>query len=514
MKQYRYLPMIKSPEDLKALTDSEVHELSREIRSFLVDQVTKTGGHLASNLGIVELTIAMHRVFHSPDDHFVFDVGHQAYVHKMLTGRLGDFAALRQNGGLSGFTKRSESVHDPFGAGHSSTSLSAAIGLATAEKMKGTDNYTVCVIGDGAYTGGMIHEALNNVKKDLRLIIILNENEMSISPNTGRYAKNLSRLRSTSGYYDVKNNTRNFLNSIPVIGTPLTDAMRDIKQSVKDLVYHSNLFEDLGLYYLGPADGNDPETAETLLRVAKEANQSVLIHFKTVKGKGWRPAEEAPDVFHAIPPMKYRSKETANAPKAPTYSSVFGETLLELMKERKDIRAITAAMADGTGLRSVAQAFPGRFSDVGIAEAHMITYAAGLSAGGIYPVAAVYSSFLQRAYDNLIHDTALQKLPMTVAIDRAGFCDDDGPTHHGLFDVAMFSSLPEAEIYTPCAFSSLRAALREAVSNGALNAVRYPKGSEIPALTEHFRIGENDPVTPVRMDFDRGDRPECLIVTY
>lgn len=512
MKNYQLLSGIQSPEDVKALSKDQIPALAKEIRSFLVDNVTKTGGHLSSNLGVVELTIAMHRVFDSPKDHFIFDVGHQSYVHKLLTGRRDAFDTLRQNGGLSGFTKRSESRHDPFGAGHASTSLSAAIGMATADRMLGRHAYTVCVIGDGAFTGGMIHEALNNIRRDLPLIIILNENEMSISPNTGRFAGYLSKIRSTAGYYDIKNNTRRFLKSIPVIGDTLTDTVRDIKQSVKDLVYHSNYFEDLGLYYLGPADGNDPETAETLLRVAKESGQSTIVHFKTVKGKGWKPAELAPDEYHAIPAMKYRRKDAGTSAVQETYSDVFGRTVLSLLKERKDLRVITAAMAVGTGLRCVSEAMPGRLTDVGIAEEHAVTYAAGLSAGGIHPVVALYSSFLQRSYDNLIHDAALQHLPMTLCIDRAGYNEGDGPTHHGIFDVAMLSQLPEAEIYTPLSYASLRADLRASIDSGKLTAIRYPKGMEKKSLCALFSDRTDVFVKP---DFKQTENsPEVLIISY
>ncbi len=514
MKHYPLLEQIDTPEQVQALPSEQIPALNKEIRTFLVDHVTETGGHLASNLGMVELTVAMHRVFHSPKDHIIFDVGHQSYIHKLLTGRRDQFHTLRQNGGLSGFPKRDESIHDPFGAGHASTSISAAIGMATADQMHGSDAYTICVVGDGAFTGGMIHEALNNVRKNLRLIIILNENEMSISPNTGRFANHLSRMRSTMEYYDMKNNTRQFLRNIPCIGETLTEVMKDVKQSIKNLLYHSNYFEDLGLYYLGPANGNDSETAETLLRVAKEAQQSVIIHFKTVKGKGWKPSEDAPDVFHAIPPTIYHSDAPSPVPMPDSFSDEFGTALLACIKERGNTRVITAAMTVGTGLRCIAEQMPEVLTDVGIAEGHAITYAAGLAAGGIHPVAAIYSSFLQRSYDNLIHDAALQHLPMTLAIDRAGYNEGDGVTHHGIFDVAMLSELPDAEIYTPISYASMRAALGTSFDNGKLTAIRYPKGQESPTLIQHFSKYAASSA-PLKPDFSfQRTSPSVLIITY
>lgn len=513
MKEYKYLDLISCPEDLKKLTLPELRVLADEIRDFLVEAVTKNGGHLASNLGIVELTLAMHRVFDSPKDHFIFDVGHQSYVHKILTGRKEALAeTLRQNGGISGFTRRSESAHDPFGAGHASTSLSAGLGMAEADRMNGSDAYTVCVIGDGALTGGMIHEAFNNVHRNLRLIIILNENEMSISRNTGRFAQHLGKIRASSGYHDIKSGTRNVLMRIPLIGNPLFRLMRSVKKSVKNLIYSSNYFEDLGLYYLGPADGNDYETVESLLRIAKSTPQSVVIHLKTQKGKGYAPAEELPDVFHAVPKMKYYHTASQQNKEKPMYSDFFGETLLSVMRERRDIQAITAAMTAGTGLRCVAEEFPERLTDVGIAEEHALTYAAGLAAGGIRPVAAIYSSFLQRSYDSIIHDIALQHLPVTLCIDRVGYNEGDGVTHHGIFDVAMLSSLPDAEICTPLSYASLEKALRSSLCSEGLSAIRYPKGCEDAALCSRFSPLTDDGT--ILGDSGMADSPAVCIVTY
>ena len=514
MTSYQYINSIHSPDDLRALKPEVLPILAQEICSFLVEHVTKNGGHLASNLGVVEMTIAIHRVFSSPKDHIIFDVGHQSYVHKIITGRADKFDTLRQNGGLSGFTKRSESLHDPFGAGHASTSLSAALGMADADAARGSDAYTVCIVGDGAFTGGMIHEALNNVKKDRRLVIILNENEMSISPNRGRFADHLAILRASKKYHGVKNNTRAFLKKVPYIGESLVDTAKDLKQTVKNLLYQSNYFENLGLYYLGPADGNDLATVETLLRIAKDAKQSVILHLKTKKGKGYPPAEAAPDIFHAVPKNRYYHTKTPIPDPTLTYSDVFGHTLLRYMLERSDLRAITAAMTDGTGMRCIAEKKPEYLVDVGIAEEHAITYAAGLSAGGIHPVAAIYSSFLQRSYDNIIHDVALQKLPMTLCIDRAGFNEGDGVTHHGIFDVAMLSELPDIQIYAPISYSCLRRVLAASFDTDGITAIRYPKGAPDTEILAHF-AGYTKEDIPTKIDFSPlTDSMHVLIVTY
>ena len=508
------LPKIQSPADLRALDAASLPQLAREIRAFLVEHVTKQGGHLASNLGIVELTMAIHRVFDSPRDHIIFDVGHQSYVHKILTGRAGEFTTLRKNGGLSGFTKREESEHDPFGAGHASTSLSAALGMAEAEAARGSDAYTICIVGDGAFTGGMIHEALNNITPDRRLIIILNENEMSISPNHGRFADYLSVMRASASYHDIKNSTRNMLGSLPVVGKTIVDGVRDMKQAFKNMLYQSNYFENMGLYYLGPIDGNDLETAETILKIAKEAKQSVLLHVKTKKGKGYGPAEEAPDVFHAVPKERYYHKKEIVPDTALNYSDVFGKMLLEFMQNRDDLRVITAAMAVGTGLRCVEQEKPEYLYDVGIAEEHAVTFAAGLSAGGLHPIAAIYSSFLQRSYDNIIHDAALQRLPMTLCIDRAGYNEGDGPTHHGIFDVAMLAQLPNTKICEPISYASQRRFLETSFDADCVYAIRYPKGAPDDALAARF-LAHSAVDAPMKSDFQPTlDGKQVLIVTY
>ncbi len=479
-QDFPLLDQISSPEDLKKLSSDQIPALSREIREFLIRRVNENGGHLASNLGVVELSIAIHRVFSSPNDHVIFDVGHQSYVHKLLTGRRDRFDTLRRDGGLSGFPKRSESEHDAFGAGHSSTSLSAALGFAEADKLCGSDAYTVCVFGDGAYTGGMIHEALNNSKKNLRLIIILNENEMSISKNIGRFAKSLSKLRTSKGYFKTKSATASFLHKIPFVGKPLFSLLLRIKMSLKASLYGSNYFENLGLYYLGPADGNDEEVVEKLLREAKKTGQSCVVHLKTKKGKGFAPAEATPDKFHGMTPAGTVTEET------PTFSYQMGSLLCDMAQKNQKICAITAAMADGTGLTRFRAAYPERFFDVGIAEAHAVTFAAGLAANGMRPVVALYSTFLQRAFDSVLHDVALQDLPVVFCVDRAGINRSDGPTHNGTFDVAFLSEIPNLVIYTPITNIALRNAMYHALRATHPVAIRYPNGREDAGVVNAF----------------------------
>ncbi len=465
-----YLSAIHSPAELQALPADAIPALCAEVRETLVETVTRNGGHLASNLGAVELSVAIHRVFDCPHDHIIFDVGHQSYVHKLLTGRYECFGTLRQGGGISGFTKRSESEYDCFGAGHSSTSLSAALGFAQSDRMAGSDAYTVVVLGDGAFTGGMIHEALNNVTRGLRLIIIINENEMSISKNIGRFATHMARMRRKSGYFNAKAGISRFIKRIPLVGNGLFCAIRDTKKVFKNALYGSNYFEDLGLYYLGPADGNDYESVATLLAEAKKLNDSVVIHLKTRKGKGYEPAERDPGYYHGMPPAGTEVKEN--------FSQRLGHILTEESERDDRICAITAAMSEGTGLEAFRAARPERFFDVGIAEEHALTFAAGLAAGGYRPVTAIYSTFMQRAYDQVIHDIALQELPVLMCIDRAGLNQGDGATHHGIFDVAFLSSIPGVTVYTPITFAGLALSVREALAAGKPAAIRYPNGGE------------------------------------
>jgi len=480
MSDYPILDGIHSPRDLDGLEYDELADLASEIRSFLVEKVTANGGHLASNLGVVELTLALHRVFECPYDSIVWDVGHQSFVHKILTGRRDAFDTLRKPGGLSGFTKRSESEYDVFGAGHSSTSVSAALGIAEAERLKGTGAYTVAVVGDGAFTGGMIHEALNNCeeKKGLNLIIVLNENEMSISKNTGRFAHTMAKLRTTPRYFRTKAATKRILAKLPLIGRPLSDGIIRLKKRVKNALYGSNYFEDLGFLYLGPVDGNDEEKLEIVLSEAKRCGQNAVVHVKTVKGKGFAPAENTPDLYHSVKP--------GNAPEAYGFSDCAGESLCKLAENDGRICAITAAMSHGTRLDIFKEIFPERFFDVGIAEEHALTFSAGLAAGGMLPCVAVYSTFLQRAYDNIIHDISLQKLPVVICIDRAGLNNGDGATHHGIFDVSFLSGIPEMNIYTPATYDALSASLEAAAAGGVPAAVRYPSGPEDKAIVREF----------------------------
>ncbi|MBO7740479.1 MAG: 1-deoxy-D-xylulose-5-phosphate synthase, partial [Clostridia bacterium] len=410
-REYSFLESENHKINLKNINNKEAEKLAEEIREFLVESVETTGGHLASNLGVVELTLALHKVFDTPSDRIIWDVGHQSYVHKILTGRAKDFDTLRTPGGLSGFTKRSESEHDAYGTGHSSTSISAAIGFAEADRLQNKTSYTVAVLGDGAFTGGLVHEALNNIDKNLRLIIILNENEMSISKNIGAFSRHIAKMRATRGYLKTKSFTRTVVTRIPLIGKGLFRGIRRVKKGIKNAMYGSNYFEDLGLYYLGPADGNNFEAVENLLQEAIASGQSTVIHLKTTKGKGYTPAEEKPNEYHSVAPQGCVAKTNV--------STAMGETLTTLAAEDDKIVAITAAMADGCGITSFAENYPTRFFDVGIAEEHALIFAAGLSLGGMKPVVPIYSSFLQRGYDSILHDIALQQVPVVVPIDRA-----------------------------------------------------------------------------------------------
>ena len=507
------LNSIKSADDLKALPKSKMEDLAQEIRSYLIENVSETGGHLASNLGAVELNLAIHRVFSTPHDHVIFDVGHQCYVHKMMTGRTDRFPTLRQSGGMSGFPKRTESEHDCFGTGHSSTSLSAALGFAEADRLSGSDAYTVCVIGDGAYTGGMIHEALNNCRKDLRLIIILNENEMSISKNIGRFAKELSHLRASKGYFTTKHTVTSVLSHLPLIGKYLIRLIQRVKTLVKNALYGSNMFERLGIFYFGPVDGNDEAALEKVLNEAKHSRESCVIHVKTKKGKGYPDAEERPDIYHGMSP---KGASVSNL--EDTFSNQMGANLCRMAETDPRICAITAAMADGTGLNGFRKSYKDRFFDVGIAEEHAVTFAAGLAANGYRPAVAIYSTFLQRAYDNIIHDVELQKLPVTFFVDRAGMNLSDGTTHYGVFDVAFLSQLPDMPIYTPVTKDALRNAMNEAHDADRATVIRYPNGVENPRVVELF-YGNTDPkCIGIRGDFlQKGESAEnldCVIVTH
>ena len=500
--KYELLKKINSPSDLKALDDSRIPELSAEIREFLIDAVSKNGGHLASNLGVVELTLAIHKVFDSPADKIIFDVGHQAYIHKLLTGRREKFDTLRIPGGLSGFTLRRESEHDPFGAGHSSTSVSAALGFAESAALKGEKNHVVCVLGDGAYTGGMVHEALNNCKPDLPLVIILNENGMSISKNKGTFASYISRVRASRGYLRIKAGTGSVLSKIPIVGRPVRRLVTALKNAVKRLVYTSNYFEELGLYYLGPIDGNDYERVKSTLALAKLLNRTVVVHLKTVKGKGYCEAENSPEGFHSV----------ASSERSSSFNSAFAEELISEAREDERVVAVTAAMGIGTGLDKFGKEFPRRYFDVGIAEPHALTFAAALAADGLMPTIALYSTFLQRGYDSILHDIALQDLPVRIMIDRAGLALGDGATHHGIFDVSILSSIPKMSVFAPASYSSLSDAMSYARRIGTPVAIRYSNAAEQCELISRFeRCG--DILSPL-VDFDLAAPPEYIFITY
>ena len=503
--KYNLLENINSPEDLKKLGDDDMAPLCDQIRSFLIDNVERSGGHLASNLGATELSVAIHRVFDSPKDHIIFDVGHQSYVHKLLTGRRDGFSTLRTPGGLSGFTKMSESEHDAFGAGHSSTSVSAALGYAVADRLQGSDAYTVAVLGDGAYTGGMVHEALNNCDHKLKLIIILNENGMSISVNKGTFASYLSRVRISKSYRKWKKGARKVVDGTPLIGKPIHRFLTFVKNRIKNMFFSSNYFEDLGLYYLGPIDGNDYNKVEKALRQAKSLGECVIVHLKTVKGKGYAPAEASPDDFHSVYGKAVAEK---------SFHSVMADSLTTLAKDDKDIVAVTAAMGIGTGLDKFGKAYPNRYFDVGIAEAHALTFSAGLAAKGLKPYVGIYSTFLQRGYDNILHDIALQGLPVKLMIDRAGLAVGDGATHHGIFDVAFLSHIPGMTIISPATYSALEEAVEFANMVDEPIAVRYPNSTQNEDVVRAFYSKPSATPFGARANFDPADAPEYVFITY
>ena len=508
---YERIRAIRSPEDIRGCDEQDIKALCEDIRRVLIDRTEQNGGHLASNLGVVELTVAIHRVFSSPKDHIIFDVGHQAYVHKLLTGRAAAFDTLRQSGGLSGFPRRDESEHDAFGTGHASTSLSAALGMARADHLRGSDAYTVAVLGDGALTGGMIHEALNNCAGNLNLIIVLNENEMSISKNTGRFARLLTGLRTARGYSYTKSMLDKLLVHVPLIGVPMLRGLRSMKEWIKNVLYSSNYFESMGLDYFGPVDGNDENAVEQMLRRAKQKKGCCLVHLRTVKGKGYDKAEQDPGTYHGISPAAACQSEL------PTFSQTFGQTLTRVADEQSNVCAITAAMRQGTGLVPFFEQHPTKAFDVGIAEQHAVTFAAGLAAGGYLPVVAVYSTFLQRGYDQLLHDVALQRLPVLFAIDRAGLSGSDGPTHHGIYDVSFLSHIPGIDIYEPPTTDALSHLTEHLLKNGLDHpvAIRYPSGRDDARIVSFV----DDRLTltlceGVYADFDTEQPPETVVVTY
>lgn len=453
----------------------ELNDLAAEIRTKIIGTVSETGGHLGSNLGLVETTLVLHKLFDFPSDKLLFDVGHQCYTHKLLTGRLERFDTLRQSGGISGFTNRFESDYDTLTAGHSGSSISAALGIAMANKLENKDAYTVCVVGDGSFTNGMIYEALNNCNnKELRLIILLNDNEMSISQNVGSLANYLSKIRSSGKYYRFKRNFQKILRKIPKIGEFSIYFTRRLKNAAKSFFYKQPFFEALGVKYLGPVDGNDIERLQVVLEEAKKSTCCTLVHIKTKKGCGYKYAEDKPESYHSV--GAFDPDEGVAVPGGNDYSSVFGKALCAHAAKDERICAITAAMRDGTGLRTFSEQFPERFFDVGIAEEHAVAFAGGLAVSGLLPVCALYSTFAQRTYDQLIHDVALQKLHMVLALDRAGFVAGDGETHQGVFDCSFLSEIPGVEIYAPDSFEELETALTNALAGTGISVLRYPRG--------------------------------------
>lgn len=480
MAENNLLDKINSPADVKKLSDEQLKQLAAEIRQLLIEVISHTGGHLAPNLGVVELTLALHKVFNTPQDKLVFDVGHQAYIHKIITGRREQFPTLRQYGGLSGFPKRSESEHDAFGTGHSSTSISAALGMAVARDLQGEDYNVVAIIGDGSMTGGMAFEALNNAGTlHKKMVVVLNDNEMSISKNVGAMSDYLYHLRTGETYNKIKNDIEGWLKNME-FGTDVLKAIRRLKGSVKYLMVPTSIFEELGFTYLGPVDGHDIHGLIEVLQAAKKIDGPVMVHVLTKKGKGYKPAEESPNKFHGTGPFEIATGKKITNPAAPiSYTEVFGKTITELADSDKKIVGLTAAMPDGTGLNIFAQAHPDRFFDVGIAEQHAVTAAAGMAAAGMKPVTAIYSTFMQRAYDSILHDICMQKLHVTMCLDRAGLVGDDGYTHHGVFDYAYLRSIPNMTIMAPKDENELRHMLKTALSFNGPISVRYPRGSGV-----------------------------------
>lgn len=482
------LEQIKGPEDLKKLTSEELSQLAEEIRAFLIEKISHTGGHLASNLGVVELTIALFRTFDLPEDKIIWDVGHQSYTHKILSGRRMEFDELRQYGGLSGFPKRKESPYDSFDTGHSSTSISAGLGIAQGRDILGEDYKVVSVIGDGALTGGMAYEALNNAARMKKnFIIILNDNKMSISENVGGMSRYLGGLRTGAGYNDLKKNVADTLERIPVVGGRMIDKIKRTKNSIKQLFIPGMLFENMGITYLGPVDGHNIPALCKVLKEAQKLDHAVLVHVLTKKGKGYEPAEKNPAHFHGVSPFDIKTGKPLAEKKYPTYTDVFSKKLCQLGETHPELVAVTAAMPDGTGVAAFGKKFPDRFFDVGIAEAHAVASAAGMAAAGLRPVVAVYSSFLQRGYDQILHDVCIQNLPVLFAVDRAGLVGSDGETHQGIFDYSYLTSIPNMSVAAPKNLWELRAMLDFAMDYKAPFAIRYPRGTAYRGLKEFMQ---------------------------
>ena len=506
--KHELLEKIKAPEDVKNLPEDRLPQLAEEVRDVIISTVSQNGGHLASNLGVVELTIALHRVFNSPQDKIIWDVGHQVYTHKLLTGRYEDFKTLRQKDGLSGFSRPNESEHDIVFSGHSSVSISTAMGIAAANKVNGKKDAAIAVLGDGALTGGLVYEALNNTRalKDTNLIIILNDNGMSISKNVGNLAKRLAVMRSTKEYFQIKSLAEKIISKIPFIGVKLADKILKAKTDIKNIIYGSNLFEDLGVRYMGPIDGHNIDHLCEALEGAKNMNHPVLLHINTIKGKGFGLAEENPTDYHGVAPFVVEKglEKSSND----NFSEQFGDFLYNQAAKDKRICAITAAMMLGTGLQKFSEEYKDRFFDVGIAEEHAIPYSLGLAKNGMVPVFVVYSTFLQRCYDQIMHDFALQQGRMIIAVDRAGIVGDDGETHNGIYDAAMFNGVPNILVYSPAYYSELKKDFVNALYHSTTPVVvRYPRGSE-PYCPDDFVITGN------AYDIYGDENAEYALVTY
>lgn len=501
------LDQIHAPSDLKRLSEDQLEPLCEEIRGFLLESVSQTGGHLSSNLGAIELTVALHRVLTTPQDKIVFDVGHQCYTHKLLTGRKDRFAGLRQLDGLSGFPNPNESEHDAFIAGHGNTALSLAIGMAQAKKLKHEQGKAVAIIGDGAFTGGMVYEGLNNIERLDNLVVILNDNKMSISKNVGAMARYLTQLRTDPAYFRVKENVQSFLDAIPLVGTPLREFLQMVKQWLRRLIYHSTMFEEMGFQYVGPVDGHDVKDLAELFSHLQHQTAPLFIHVVTTKGKGYQPAEKNPGEFHGVSSFVPDGMDPDQAP-AESFSTAFGKYLCKLAEQDERICAITAAMKYGTGLQYFYREYPKRFFDVGMAEQHAVTFAAGLASQGMLPVVALYSTFLQRSYDQIIHDVKLLGENVLLAIDRAGLVPGDGETHQGIYDPAFLSQIG-VKTWSPANYAELTYCMEQCVTTQlGPRAVRYPRGAESSVLKELPCTGN---------DFDciyKADSAQIALVSY
>ena len=482
--KYPLLEQVASPDDVKKIPENQLEELCAEIRAFLIESVSHTGGHLSSNLGTIELTVALHRVLHTPQDKILFDVGHQCYTHKILTGRWKQFGTLRTIDGISGFPSPKESEHDAFIAGHGNTAISTAIGMARAKKLKGEPGKVVAIVGDGAFTGGMVYEGMNNIDTLNNLVVILNDNKMSISKNVGNMARYLTALRTNPRYFKAKEDVEGFLDSVPLVGQPIKRGVQGTKQLLRRYIYNSTMFEEMGFQYVGPLDGHDVLGLTSTFSNLQKQTAPLFIHVVTVKGKGFKPAEENPGEFHGVSAFDPEHVLDPDLAPSASFSTEFGQKLVELGKTHENLCAITAAMKYGTGLQFFYREFPKRFFDVGMAEQHAVTFAAGLASQGMLPVVGIYSTFLQRSYDQLIHDVKLMELPVILAVDRAGLVPGDGETHQGIHDVPFLSEIGIPTV-CPCNYAELRYWLQKLVEDwSGPRAIRYARGAEPAALAE------------------------------